>query len=134
MNRLNLNGTVLTSVGIALMPKLACPACWPAYAGLLGSFGLGFLIQTEWLLPLTGIFLSIAMFALAYRARQRRGYGPLMVGLLAAALVMIGKFYFESDVTMYIGLAILISASFWNTWPTKKDVGLCANCESANPD
>jgi hypothetical protein len=28
-------------VGLSLLPKLACPACWPAYTGLLSSIGLG---------------------------------------------------------------------------------------------
>jgi mercuric ion transport protein len=34
---------VLPAIGVAMLPKLACPACWPAYAGLLSSVGLGFL-------------------------------------------------------------------------------------------
>jgi hypothetical protein len=32
-------------VGVSLLPKLVCPLCWPAYAGLLSTFGLGFLIS-----------------------------------------------------------------------------------------
>jgi hypothetical protein len=32
----------LPGVGASLFPKLACPLCWPAYAGLLSSVGLGF--------------------------------------------------------------------------------------------
>jgi glutaredoxin len=42
----------LPSVGVSILPKLACPACWPAYAGLLTSTGLGFLISAVYLLPL----------------------------------------------------------------------------------
>ena len=29
--------SVLPGVGISLLPKLSCPLCWPAYAGLLSS-------------------------------------------------------------------------------------------------
>ena len=48
----------LPSVGVSLMPKLMCPACWPAYAAVLSFVGLGFLISTTYLLPLTVLFLA----------------------------------------------------------------------------
>jgi len=48
----------LPSIGVSILPKLACPACWPAYAGLLTSIGLGFLISVVYLLPLTAAFLG----------------------------------------------------------------------------
>ncbi len=49
-------------IGLSLLPKIACPACWPAYAGLLSSIGLGFLIPNRaYLLPLTAIFLAVAV-------------------------------------------------------------------------
>jgi hypothetical protein len=53
----------LPSVAFSMLPKLACPACWPAYAGLLTSVGLGFLISTVYLLPLTIAFLVLALGA-----------------------------------------------------------------------
>ncbi len=62
---------ILPAAGIAMLPKLACPACWPAYAGLLGSIGLGFLMKTVYLLPLTVAFLIVAVGALGFRARNR---------------------------------------------------------------
>src|SRR5262249_33508534 len=27
----------LPGIGVSLLPKVACPACWPAYAGVLSS-------------------------------------------------------------------------------------------------
>src|SRR5690606_38639800 len=99
------------------LPKVACPACWPAYAGFLSSVGLGFLLETTYLLPLTAAFLATALGALAYRAKRRRGYIPFALGLFAAAVVLAGKFAFESDPAMYAGLAILVGASLWNSWP-----------------
>jgi hypothetical protein len=125
-----LNGAMLPGVGAALLPKLTCPACWPAYAGLLGSLGIGFFDYTPYLLPLTAVFLLIAVGALAYRAPRRRGYGPLMVGLLAAAVLLVGKFGFDSDAAMYAGLTLLVAASLWNTWPLsapgRKDCPACS--------
>ena len=113
----------------AFLPNLACPACWPAYAGLLSALGLGFLLDTTYMLPLTLVFLVIAVGVLAFRARTRRGYGPFAAGLLAAAIVIAGKFVFESGPAMYVGIAILIASSLWNGWPRGRvDAGVCPAC------
>jgi hypothetical protein len=117
----------LPGIGVAFLPKLTCPACWPAYSGLLTSLGLGFFIDIRWLLPLTAAFLLIAVIALAFRARQRRGFGPVFVGLGAAAIVLGGKFGFESDLAMYTGLGLLVAASIWNTWPRRAAIA-CPAC------
>jgi hypothetical protein len=64
----------IPGIGVALLPKLACPLCWPLYAGIVSSLGLGFLISTTYLLPLTIGFLSLTVAVLAFQAKQRRGY------------------------------------------------------------
>jgi len=119
----------IPAIGAALLPKVACPACWPAYAGVLSSFGLTFLMETRWLLPLTAGFLALAVGSLAFRARRRRGYAPFGLGLFAAALVMVGKFAFDSDTAMYVGIALLAGASLWNVWPRRRQEAPCAACE-----
>lgn len=119
---------IIPAVGVAMLPKLACPVCWPAYAGLLSSIGLGFLTQAAYLLPLTAAFLVVAVAALAIRAGNRRGYGPFIVGLLAAVTVIVGKFVVEFHPAMYGGIALLIGASIWNTWPKRKSVLSCSAC------
>jgi len=43
----------IPAAAVAVMPALACPACWPAYASLLGSLGLGFMIESTYLMPIT---------------------------------------------------------------------------------
>src|SRR5882724_10859027 len=83
---------VLPGVGVSLLPKLGCPMCWPAYAGLLSTLGLGFLISERYLLFVTSAFLLTSVLSLAFRAQHRRGYGPALVGILAAAAVVLGKF------------------------------------------
>ncbi len=67
-------------------------ACWPAYAGLLTSLGLGFLISVVYLFPLTTAFLVLALGALAFRAKERHRYGPFLLGIVAASGVLLGKF------------------------------------------
>src|SRR5215475_13357363 len=91
----------IPGVSVSLLPKLACPFCWPAYAGLLSSVGLGFLMSTKYLFPITAAFLLIAVGALAFRAHGRRGYGPFVLGLSAAAGVLVGKFWWKSNPAMY---------------------------------
>lgn len=115
-------------LGVSLLPKLACPFCWPAYAGLPSSVGLGFLISTKYLLPFTAAFLAIAVGALAFRAKSRRGYGPFVLGVLAAVGVLVGKFYWKSNPTMYAAVALLVIASVWNAWPHRvtRAVTCCA--------
>jgi hypothetical protein len=106
-------------VSVSLLPKLACPLCWPAYAGILSTLGLGFLISTVYLIPLTVVVLSLAVGSLAFRASQRRGLGPFSLGLGAASLLLASKFYFESPFGTYAGVGVLALASFWNAWPRR---------------
>ena len=67
-------------ISVALLPKLACPLCWPIYSGIVSSVGLGFLISTKYLRPLTIAFLSLTRGVLAYDAK-RRGYGRFALGI-----------------------------------------------------
>lgn len=129
-----LNLAALPGVGAALLPKVACPACWPAYAGFISSAGLGFLLDSTYLLPLTATFLAVAVAALAYRASERRGYGPFALGLVAAVSVLIGKFVLESDAAMYSSLVVLVGASIWNTWPKRRSDVPCRACSAATPN
>jgi hypothetical protein len=107
----------LPAAGAALLPKLTCPACWPAYAAVLSSLGLGFVDYTPWLFPATAVFLVITLALIAWR--PRRGVAPLLLGVVASTVVLFGKFVFDSEATVYTGIALLAAASAWNAWPGK---------------
>jgi len=126
---LGLNMAMLPAVGLAFLPKLFCPACWPAYAGLLSSFGIGFFDYTPYILPAMALFIVIAIFALAYKAKQRRGYQPLYLGLVASGILLSSKFYWDNDIMMWTGLVLLISSSLWNTWPKQSAEANCPACQ-----
>ncbi len=81
--------------------------------------GLGFLMEAEYLLPLTVLFLLISISALGFRAKHRRGYAPLALGILSSAGVILGKYVLDSDLVMYVGVVLLVAASLWNAWPRK---------------
>ena len=114
---------MLPAVGAALLPKLTCPACWPAYAAVLSALGVSFVDYTPYLLPFTLTFLAVTLGMLAWR--PRRGYAPLLLGVAASAVVLVGKFLFDSDLAVYVGVGLLVGASMWNAWP-KKSVVSCA--------
>lgn len=123
---------VLPGIGATLLPVGLCPACWPAYAGVLSALGLGFLFRTTYLLPVTALFLLVAAGSLAFRARSRRGYRPFVLGLIGSVTVLIGKFFFVSDAAMYGGIVLLVVASIWNAWPQKAtSTGTCPACASS---
>ena len=115
-------------IGVALLPKLLCPLCWPLYAGIVSSVGLGFLIGTAYLLPITGAFLVLTLAVLGFRANQRRGYSPLLACAVGSVAVLSGKFYLESNSITYGGVGLLIIASVWNGWRRREETAVCRNC------
>jgi len=124
----------IPGIGAVFLPGLTCPACWPAYAGVLGSLGLGFVNYTPWLLPLTAVLMGAALLPLGLGARTRGDYRPLILGIVAAAVLMIGRFALESDGVAVAGVALFVGASLWNTRrPRKKDDATCPSCRPTEP-
>lgn len=120
---------VFPAVGVGLLPKMTCPACWPAYSWLLGVLGLEFINFTPWLFPITTAFLALSVFILACRGKQRRGYGPFFLGLMGSGLLIAGKFQFNRSLITNSGILILMLAFLWNGWPRRKgEKAICPAC------
>jgi hypothetical protein len=115
-------------IGAVLLPVGACPACWPAYAGLLGSVGLGFLLDGTYLFPLSIALLALALSVLGWHAPLRHGYGPLALGLVGSALALGGRFAIPWKPSVYVGAVMLLGASLWNGWPRRAAAGPCPRC------
>ena len=115
-------------IAVAMLPKLLCPLCWPLYAGVVSSVGLGFLIGTAYLLPITSAFLVLTLAILGFGATKRRGFGPLLAGAFGSAAVLIGKFYLESNPIMYGGVGLLVVASMWNASLRRAKTTECPSC------
>ncbi|MDQ6996300.1 MAG: hypothetical protein Q9M82_02430 [Mariprofundus sp.] len=138
----NALGAISGATLLAFLTRLLCPACWPAYAGLMSSMGLGFLLKTTWLLPLTMITLVFVLASLAFRARARRGYGPFILGLLGSSALLIGRFVFTSGTAISVwtidgGAGLLVAASVWNGWngwPRKRKDMETDECPSCSPE
>jgi hypothetical protein len=74
---------------------------------------------------------------MAFKADSRHGYGPFLLGLLAATAVLLGKFIWESGPTMYGAVGLLVIASLWNAWPIRgvsSQADICDHCESERVD
>jgi len=114
----------------AFLPALTCPACWPAYAGLLSSLGIGFLWEGPYLLPITVALLGIALTALAHGGSQRRGYGPLVLGSVGSVVVILAKFLFHRPWVAAVAASLILAASVWNAWPKKMADRSCPACQA----
>ena len=108
MKKIEIVGAV-PALGASLLPSLSCPACWPAYASLLGAFGLSFLGQSTYLLWLNVAALAISLIVLFRRARHGT-YIPVLIGALAALLILTGKFLLNSNPAAWLGGAALLAA------------------------
>jgi len=101
----------------SLIPTVTCPLCITAYTALLSTLGLGFLMSSTYLLPLTVVLLAVAVAALGYEAVKSGAWGPLVLCLCGSAVILAGKFLFASQPATYAGVALLFAASLWNLAP-----------------
>lgn len=131
---LRARGGMLSSLAVlpgtlaALLPALACPACWPAYAGVLSTLGVGFLWEARYLLPLTVALLAVALTALVYGASKRRGRGPFVLGTVGSVALVLAKFVLEQASVTYAATGLILAASIWNAWPRSVTRASCPSC------
>ena len=69
-------------------------------------------------LMIASLLLSLAM--LGYRAGERHGPAPLLLGCGAAGAILGGRFFLDIPPVTYGGTALLVAASVWNAWPRKQ--------------
>jgi hypothetical protein len=104
----------------AVMPK--CPICW---MGLMSALGVSSTINADWLRPLAIVFLLLPVVALIIRARRFGGYGPFLLGAVAASAMYICKFELSYDPGVYLSGVALVSASLWNARRKSRDKVRC---------
>lgn len=124
----------LPAIGTALLPKLTCPLCWPAYAAVLSALGLGFVDYTPYLLPATLAFLGIAIGALAIGARRTGRLAPLALGLSSSVVVLVGKFAADSGWVTDAGIALLVGAIFLAARARTAQPASCPACAAAGSE
>lgn len=105
-------GTLFAGAG-ALLPVLTCPACWPAYAGLLSALGLGFVNYTPYVEPLVLVLVSVTLISLLIGARQQRDMRPFVLGALGATVLLLGRSALSIELLTWVGFGGLITGSIW---------------------
>jgi hypothetical protein len=90
---------------------------------LMSAIGAGSTISLSWLQPVSVAMLLISVSALFIRARSRRGYGPFILGFVAAASLYLFKFSLNYDPGIYLSGATLLGASIWNTRERRRPAG-----------
>ena len=124
----------LPAIGTALLPKLTCPLCWPAYAAVLSALGLGFVDYTPYLLPATLAFLATAVGTLAIGARRSGRLMPLVLGLASSVVVLVGKFAVDSAWVTDGGIALLVGAIFLAARARTVQPTSCPACAAAGSE
>lgn len=119
--------------GAALLPKLTCPFCWPAYTAALGALGISVASYGPYLFWTTLVLVLVSVGSLAHGAKRRRGYRPLLLGAVAGSLTVAAKFALSSDPATYAGATLLLGASLWHGWPIK-DTPTCRACTRSEAD
>jgi hypothetical protein len=80
---------------------------------------LTFLVEARYLLPLVIGCLAIAIVALSYGARC--DYGPLILGVAASGVILIGKFILDASLVTVAGAGLLVGAYLWSFWLRRSD-------------
>lgn len=119
---------VAPSLAVAAVPVGTCPVCIAGTVGALSALGIGFLLETRFLLPITVLALTLALGSLAWRARARWGYSPLVLGIVGAITLSVGQFVVTSAQTTVIGAIVLMAAALWNALPRARNGASCADC------
>jgi len=122
------------AIGTALLPKLACPLCFPAYAAVLSALGLEFVDYTPYLLPLMAAFLVVAIVVLALQTRRTGNVSPLLLGIAASIVVLIGKFSLEIDWLTTVGIVLLVVAVFLSSRTKSTPVAPCPKCAAGGDE
>lgn len=120
---------VLPTLGVSLLPKLTCAACWPAYSAALAAAGIGFVDYTPYLGWVMAGAIAVTGLVLVRQARRQRRYAPLLLGAVGAGVLIVAKLGFDHAATTYVGAAVLAAATFWSGW-TAKRAG-CTACADA---
>jgi hypothetical protein len=90
-------------------------------------FGVAGSVYSTWLAPLTALWLALTVGAMGWRTRGR--LGPLLLGGVAAVMVLAGKFVFARPALVFAGIAALLGAAVWRAWPHPPSVS-CDECHT----
>lgn len=101
---------IASVLGMASIPALTCPACWPAYVALLGAAGIGIFDFTPYLMPSIVLSVAVTLTAIGYQSYRAKSGTDFGLGVVGAILILVGRFGLLSDSAVYFGVAVMVSA------------------------
>jgi hypothetical protein len=102
------------SVG-ALLAAVAAPCCFPLFAAIGATLGVGLLGRLEsTVLYLFQGFALLAVAGLALSYRKHRQPGPLAAGLLGGVALAYSFYWDWRPELLYAGLVAILIGSVWN--------------------
>lgn len=104
----------IPAAALPLLPSFSCPVCIAAYAGLLSSLGLGFLLTDRVQRPLIVAFLIVSVAGVGWAARQYKRVGPFALALLGSAGIVVGRLVWGVAPALYVGVVCLVAGTVWN--------------------
>lgn len=115
------------SIGVVLT-AMACPACWPLFALLGSSLGLGILAPWEGILMnyVFPPFVVLGAVGSVLSFKSHHKVIPLMIGLASAAMILYGFYAGWLLVVMYVGILGMILASVLSYIEAKKRKVICS--------
>ncbi|MDP3920359.1 MAG: MerC family mercury resistance protein [Candidatus Omnitrophota bacterium] len=93
---------------------LLCPLCIPAVGAFLASIGLGFALNVVFLRSLLVFFLVAAVASLVWSAKLQGKWVVVVIGVVGAAMIYIGRYVWFNQILMGMGAFMLIGISILN--------------------
>ena len=99
---------------LPLLPSFSCPVCVAAYAGLLSSLGLGFILTDRVQRPLIVAFLIVSVAGGGWAARQYKRAGPFVLVVLGSGAIVAARLIWSVTPALYVGVVCLVAGTVWN--------------------
>jgi len=99
---------------LPLLPSFSCPVCIAAYAGVLSSLGLGFVLSDRVQRPLIVFFLAITIGSVALATKQHKRRGPFLFVLTGSLAIIAGRLVWSVHPALYLGVLCLVAGTVWN--------------------
>src|SRR5207237_10278316 len=116
MSRLTRTVALLDSIGSvgALVMAFAAPCCLPLFAMIAGAVGITALgLNEKLVLFVLQAFAVIAVIGLTFAASRLRQFGPIILGGLAAFVLVFSFLLGFSELLVYLGLGGICDACIW---------------------
>ncbi|PHR90766.1 MAG: hypothetical protein COA78_34445 [Blastopirellula sp.] len=113
----------------ALLSAMACPVCWPLFATLGSSIGLGVLAPWEGVISnyVFPLFVLVAVVGGVISFRAHKQPLPLIVEIVSGLLIIFGIYASWQPTFVYIGIFGLLLSSTLGYFALKREEKLCLN-------